>query len=314
MSKILFVTAALALHAALLNASDAKKLELLKSSTSDLSLPIDSVGPDDLLSLTVTDCPELTRSFRISKDGNLTLPLLSDALKVAGLTPIAISDLLATELIRQQILVHPAVSVQVLEYQSRFVTIAGAVKHPGRIQISGGRTTLLDAIAASDGVLPEAGPYVIFTLDVHTRLIPMSKLLAAADPSNNPLLSGGEEIRVPEATKVYVTGNVKHPGAYPVHDGESTSVLKILAQCEGQLPFSGSTAYVYRLAEDGQHRTEMPVSLGSLLARKSPDILLYGSDIFYVPDHKGKRLTATILNRVSQFGAYTSSQALVFAK
>jgi polysaccharide biosynthesis/export protein len=300
MPKTFYLFAVIVLHAVLLHASD-------------LSLPIELVGPDDLLSITVVDCPELTRSFRISKDGNLTLPLLPDSLKVAGLSPIGISDLLTTELIRQQILVRPVVSVQVLEYRSRFITVAGAVKHPGRQQISG-RTTLLDAIAGSDGILPEAGPYVVFVSDAHTRIIPIDKLMAATDSSSNPVLSGGEEVRVPEAKKVYVTGNVKHPGAYSVHDGESTSVLKILAQCEGQLPFSSSTAYIYRLTGDGQQRTELPVPLGKLLARKSPDVLLYGSDIFYIPDHQGKRLAATILNRVSQFGAYTSSQALVIGR
>ena len=279
--------------------------------------PLEAIGSNDLLTVSVRDCPELSKSFRVANNGTLTLPNLAP-LQAAGETTTSLSKLITSELVRAEILVAPIVSVEVVEYRNRFVTIAGAVKHPGRIQMAG-QTRLLDALAAAEGTLPEAGPRIILKSiapsgSTQTQIISLKQLLEKSDPMLNPVLTGGEEIRVPEAEKVYVTGNVKHPGAYSVHDGDSSSILKVLAECEGTLPFSGNTAYIYRETQAGQVRTEIPVDLGKLLARKSSDVPLIGTDILYVPDHKGKRMTAQVLDRVIQFSAYSSSQALIFGR
>lgn len=57
--------------------------------------------------------------------------------------------------------------------------------------------------------------------------IPVKGLIDATDPALNIKLYGGEEIRVPEAGKVYVVGNVKQPGALAVHHETETTVLKV---------------------------------------------------------------------------------------
>jgi hypothetical protein len=46
-------------------------------------LPSQKIGPGDLVSLSVADCPEMTRNFRVSSDGFLALPLLQEKLRVA---------------------------------------------------------------------------------------------------------------------------------------------------------------------------------------------------------------------------------------
>ena len=68
--------------------------------------------------------------------------------------------------------------------------------------------------------------------------IPVKGLIDAADPELNIPLMGGEEIRVPEAGRVFVVGNVKKPGAYTVQDSADTTVLKLLALSEGLAPFA----------------------------------------------------------------------------
>ena len=76
--------------------------------------------------------------------------------------------------------------------------------------------------------------------------MPVKALIDAADPDANIKLTGGEEIRVPEAGKVFVVGNVKRPGAFAVQDGAETSVMKMLAVAEGLAPFAGKQAFIYR--------------------------------------------------------------------
>lgn len=300
-----------AIHAAMFIAQAQTPTDLRNRPALDNNLPLEAVGPDDLLSLSVADCLDLTKTFRVSKDGKLMLPLLKESVTVSGLTPPAISDLVARELIKSQILVQPVVSVQVLEYRSHMVTVAGAVKRPGQVQVAG-RMTLLDVLSAADGISPEAGAVVVLTsANTQARqVIPLKKLLESPTVENNPVLRGGEEVRVPEAAKVYVMGNVKKPGVFSLHDAPTTSVLKVMAECEGTLPYSKGTAFIYR-QDDAGKRQEIPVELSALLARKSPDIPLFGSDVLYVPDSKGKRLGIGMLDRIVQFGSYNSTRILV---
>ena len=275
------------------------------------NLPLEVVGPDDLLAVSVAECPDLTKSFRISKSGDLALPFLKQPLHVDGLTPTAIARTLGQELTQQHILVQPIVSIQVVEYRSHMVTVSGAVKHPGQFQVAG-HMSLLDVLSAAEGALPDAGPMLILVSPkTKTRqAIVIKELLDSPNAANNPLLTGGEEIQVPEAVKIYVMGNVRRPGAFPLHEAQSTSVFRILAECEGVLPFTSSVAFIYRREASGNQ--EIPVQLHALLTRKAPDVLLYGSDILYIPDQKSKRMAAEVLARLAQFGSNAGSQALVF--
>ena len=92
------------------------------------NLPFQPIGASDLVRLTVDDAPELTQSFRVDEEGNLNLPLLRTPLRAEGLMPNALRDQIAAALRAQHLLVNPVVDVSVVEYRSRNVTIAGAVK------------------------------------------------------------------------------------------------------------------------------------------------------------------------------------------
>ena len=43
------------------------------------------IGPDDLLNVYVLDVPELSRDYRVSNSGNVTLPVLQKPLAASGL-------------------------------------------------------------------------------------------------------------------------------------------------------------------------------------------------------------------------------------
>jgi polysaccharide export outer membrane protein len=124
-------------------------------------------------------------------------------------------------------------------------------------------------------------------------------------------LTGGEEIRVPEAEKIYVAGNVKKPGAFQVQDTGENTVLTLLSLAEGPLPFTNKEAYIYRKEASG-NKNEIAIPLGKILDRKSPDVQLEANDILYVPDNKGKRATAMTLDRIITFGAGTASGVLIY--
>jgi len=141
--------------------------------------------------------------------------------------------------------------------------------------------------------------------------IPVKRLMKDADPSLNYMLHGGEEIRVPEAGRIFVVGNVHKPGAFPVRDSADETVLKVIALSEGLIAYAAKVAYVYRKDESGVKK-EIPVELDKIMQRKSPDVALRVDDLLYIPDNKGRRATMTAIDRITMFGASTASGLLIW--
>jgi polysaccharide export outer membrane protein len=279
-------------------------------------LPVQKIGRDDLLSLTVYDEPELTRTVRVDSEGDLRLPMLKKAIHAAGLFPSELEEVISSVLVEQNVLVDPIVTVSVVEYRSRPITVVGAVKNPITFQETG-TVTLLDALSQAQGLTENAGSEILvyrLTTDGKPenviRRIPVLNLLRGEDPTLNLQLEGGEEIRVPEAGRIFVVGNVKKPGAYYITDGSKSSLMKALALSEGLDTFSGSKAYIYRLAADGSGRNEIPLELKKILQRKSPDVALEANDILYIPDASGMRTSMKVLETTVAISASIGAAAL----
>jgi polysaccharide biosynthesis/export protein len=281
------------------------------------NLGFEPVSAGDLIYISVSGSPELSRSVRVALDGKLVLPLLHEGVAVAGLTPAQIAQAISAELVKEKLLIQPIVSAAVLEYRSRRVSVVGAVRMPANFQAVG-EMRLLDAIARAQGFSPEAGPEVIVSFpggeggEKSPLHIPLRALLAAKDSSMNIILRGGEEIRVPEAPKLFVVGNVRMPGSYPLADPEGSTILKALALSQGALSFTAKRAYIYRLIPASGKREEIPVELRAILHRKAPDVALEANDILYIPDNPKMRLSAATLDRMTGFGSSVASGLLIW--
>ncbi len=275
------------------------------------NLPQQVIGANDLIAISVYDAPELTRTIRVDADGSIRLPLLKNSVQAEGLLPMNLEASVGDALKAEEILVDPIVKVTVVEYYSRPISIAGAVHKPVTFQAVG-KVTLLEALARAEGLAPEAGLEILVSLpDQLVRRIPVKALIDDADPETNIRLFGGEEIRVPEAGKIYVVGNVKRPGAFPVRDSADTSVLKLLALAEGLTPYACRQAYIYR-REPGAEKKEIEIELEKIMKRKSADVPLEANDILYIPDNTGKRATMTALEKFILTGSAVGA-ALVYA-
>lgn len=274
------------------------------------NLPAQKLGVDDLVAVSVYDAPELTRTVRVESDGTIHLPLLQDGVAAAGKFPGDLEGAIADALRTGQILVDPVVKVTVVEYHSRPIAVMGAVHKPLTFQAVG-VVTLLDALAHAEGLTADAGTEILLTRDDKVERIPIKRLMKDADPAVNYVLHGGEEIRVPEAGKIFVVGNVRKPGAFPVRDPNDESVLKMVAVSEGLLPYAAKYAYVYRRDETGA-KQEIPIELDKIMQRKAPDVPLQVDDLLYIPDNKTKRTAMTAIDRITAFGASTASGLLIW--
>ena len=101
------------------------------------NLPVERIGKNDLIGITVYDSPELTRTVRVDSDGTIRLPMLEKHIQAAGLYPEDLEKAISADLIDEQVLVDPIVTVSVVEYRSRPINVVGAVRNPVTFQDTG---------------------------------------------------------------------------------------------------------------------------------------------------------------------------------
>ena len=248
------------------------------------NLPARPISQTDLLAITVYGAPELSRSVRVTEDGLIRLPMLTAKISAKGLMPAELETRLAEALMAEHILVDPVVSVNIAQYGSRPVSVAGAVRHPLTFETHE-RITLLDALARAEGFSPEAGTELLVTRPASkenpkplVERVLVRELIEGANPAANLSLYGGEEVRVPESGRVFVVGNIKKPGAFRIDPATTMTILQALALSEGLAPFSTKEAYIYRPA-DGGAKQEIEVALRKIMERKSPDVKLQSGEI-----------------------------------
>jgi polysaccharide export outer membrane protein len=287
------------------------------------NLPSQRIGANDLLNVSVYGAPELSRTVRVSQEGSIQIPMLKASFPAEGKFPGELEGLIASALEKGKILVDPVVTVTVAEYVSRPISVIGAVKQPLTFQAFG-NISLLDALSRAGGLTTDAGAEILLSrtqtapgAEKQSSLalrIPVKQLIDQADGSLNFQLRGGEEIRVPEASRIFVMGNVKKPGAFAMRDSYDSTVLKVLALSEGLLPFAMDEAFIYRREGAENGRNEIAIPLAKILARKSPDVPLLPNDVLYVPDNKSRRMTMSMVDRLVTFGAGTASGMLVWRR
>jgi polysaccharide export outer membrane protein len=271
---------------------------------SDVSnLPVARIGNDDLIGVTVYDAPELTRTVRVSSGGDISLPMVNRPIHAAGLYPADLEKGIVAALTEDHVLVDPVVTVSIVEYRSHPITVVGAVKMPVTFQAAG-NVTLLDAISRAQGLTDNAGSEILVSRpapdadgkpSMLVQRIPVRGLLDGTNLSLNLSLQGGEVVRVPEAGRIFVVGDVKKSGAFYITDGSESSVLKALALSEGLDSFSSHAAYIYRTDDAGEARKEIPIELKKIMDRKSPDVALMSGDILYIPSATGAKASLKAL-------------------
>jgi polysaccharide export outer membrane protein len=285
------------------------------------NVPSQPVGPNDLIAVSVYDAPELSRTIRVGADGYFAIPMLKQRLMASGLYPADLEAAISTALREEAILVSPVVTVTIAEYHSHPISVSGSVKVPLVFQAEG-PTTLLEAIARAQGLTSDAGREILVSRSqsgpdgkslMLTRRISVRSLFDDADPELNVTLTGGEEIRVPEVGKIYVMGNVKKSGAFPVQDGSDTTVMQMLALAEGLSPFADKQAFIYRREASGS-KNEIPVALDKIMKRQAPDVTLTANDILYIPDNRGKRIGLAVLEKILLFGGTAGATALIYTR
>lgn len=205
------------------------------------------VGAQDVLTITVFGEPELSGKYTVEQDGTFTFPQIG-RVKGGGVTLRGLEQELKRQL-ADGYLKNPQVAVTIETYRSQRIIVMGEVRSPGEYQLAG-ETTLLAALARAGSTTPAAGRQILLVRapkrgaqtpasqpstslsepDADIVRIDLGDL-QAGNASLNVRLQDGDTINVPKAQSVFVTGQVKSPGAYAIDRG--TTVLQLLSLAGG---------------------------------------------------------------------------------
>jgi polysaccharide export outer membrane protein len=196
------------------------------------------IGPQDVLTITVYEEPQLSGRYPVNNDGAFTFPMIG-RVQAAGLSPRSLEERL-TKLLADGYIRHPQLSVEVEQYRSQSITVTGEVRTPGRVALTG-PMTVMDALVHAGSVTPNAaGEVQILRPKASgpgqpagaTEILRVSLAdLQSGKLANNHALRDGDTVVVPRAEPFFVTGHVRTPGAYPVQRG--MTVLQALSVAGG---------------------------------------------------------------------------------
>lgn len=124
------------------------------------------IGRNDLLSVSIFDLTaggvESVRTVRVSETGLLSLPMLPEPMKAAGLTEPQLQKAIAQKYKEADLLQNARVSVQVVEARQRTFNIMGAVNRPGQYMIVDSDFRILNALVQAMDV--NANPEYLYVV------------------------------------------------------------------------------------------------------------------------------------------------------
>jgi polysaccharide export outer membrane protein len=200
------------------------------------------VGPDDVLTVTVFNEPQLSGKFRVENDGQFDYPFLG-RIKAGGTTVGDIAGVVKAKL-ADGYLRNPQVTVDVEQFRSQSVFVMGEVRSPGKYVLTGS-VTLIEALAQAGSTTPGAGSDILILHPKEpTKGAPTLPQEGDADVqrvslrdiqggklSQNVQIRDGDTIFVPKADRFFVTGQVRNPGSFVLEP--NTTVLQAISMAGG---------------------------------------------------------------------------------
>jgi polysaccharide export outer membrane protein len=220
------------------------------------------IGPQDNLSVIVTDETDLTGKYRVDTDGTISMPYLQ-RVPVAGLS-VAEAQMKITQLLKAGYLRNPQVRVEVDQFKARSVIVNGEVRTPGKVTLPGSTISLLEALILAGSPTNNAANEVIVIHPSKTGEPPANpitvnrKELELGRAGRDVTLQDGDIVNVPQAKRFYISGYVRNPGYYVLDTGTTVSQAIVLA---GGLNDRGSDRRVRVNRSVNGKMTEQPIEL-----------------------------------------------------
>jgi len=231
------------------------------------------IGPADLISVQVYKNADISGDYSVGPDGMIALPLVG-IVRASGRSESELAMDLTKKL--GEFLVDPQVNVTIKTYQSQYVYVTGSVPRASRV-------ALRPAMSLND-ILSEAGvgllPGQRFTLTHRGDSAPFASLDSATpEAGQSAALRDGDVITVEEPEYVYIQGEVRHQGRFPLTTG--MTLLQAIAVAEGLTDWANKKD-IRILRASGDQKREIEVDLRKIESRKAEDPALEPGDYILV--------------------------------
>jgi polysaccharide export outer membrane protein len=265
------------------------------------------LGPEDQITVRVFAADGIPdKPVQIDNDGTVTVPMIGQV-HASGLTVEQFQANLVTAY--KKYFKDPQVTVQVNDFRSQPVSVAGNVTKPGVVQLRGNRN-LMEVIGQAGGLRADAGDSVLITRNLSEGPIPVSgaftdptgkysvahvnirSVMSGKNPETNIQIKPHDVITVPRARLVYVLGSVGRPGGYVMTENESMSLTQAIALAGGWNKMAAlSSARILR-ADGGPTRQQISANVKKIMENKAPDLQMRPDDILYIPNSMTKVIGA----------------------
>lgn len=170
------------------------------------------IGVGDMIEVAVIGRQDFTGRVQVQVDGTVQLPLIGD-IPAANRTVLQLRNEIRAALLAGQFFTEAAVSVTVVGYASRYVTVLGEVATPGIVAID--RAYRLSEIIARVGGLRSSAADVITLARDNGEIVKLDMVaVATGDVVQDVAINPGDRIFVAQAPQFYIYGQVNAPGAY----------------------------------------------------------------------------------------------------
>ncbi len=212
--------------------------------------------PLDTVRVAVYQEDDLTTEARISRSGEITMPLLGSIALGGKTVKTAVSEITAR--LAKDYIINPSVSLSVIDYAPERVTVMGAVQKPGAVQIPEEvRLDILEAIALAGGFTEYADLSRITLLRRAGESDSERIQLIDGEMLAKPFYLGASDIVIvadKSATRVTVMGQVQKPGVLEIPDDEPLDLLEAIAMAGGYTEIADPTRVTVRRRVEGEDK------------------------------------------------------------
>ena len=221
------------------------------------------LGANDTIIVQVYGQTDAGVTTRIKADGTIVMPLIG-TVKAEGETQLGLAEIIKNKLVSGGFFKQPFVNVEIGAYVSKTVNVAGKVEKPGVYPLDKEYTVL--EVLLKSGWIGQQGAGYVYLRRAHGG--PEIKLdaegLVRGAPDKNLVLAPGDTLYVPDVDTFYISGQVGHPGTFPII--KDMSVRQALA-IAGGVTSAGSEHKVALIRGGGKEvpaKLDAPVQKGDV--------------------------------------------------
>jgi|SRR3990170_696031 len=276
-----------------------------------LSFPVFSfsqeyrIGPEDLLSISFWQQPDLNSVLKVRQDGKVSLPVIGEIM-AAGLTMAELSKKIVEKISFYNKSISQA-TVVILEYNSQKVFVQGQVNRPGKYSFES-IPNLWEVITEAGGPAEGADLSIVKIIRGgdeagKTLRVNLNEALEKGDFTKLPKLKIGDTVEIPRSilsfgtergaptpsfagrNVYYIYGQVARPGVFPLE--AEIDLLDAIVLAGGPTP-NANMKKVKVLIKGATYSSVVEINLEDFSSKGRPSrLLIHPEDTIVIPGKGG---------------------------